>query len=145
MSLLSELTVPSGSKHKPKRLGRGIGSGKGGTAGKGHKGQKARSGGTVRRGFEGGQMPLHRRMPKVGFVNKFRSPFNIVNLSQLEGAGTEFTPESLRASKLVRREGMVKVLGDGKISKAIKIKAHRFSKSAKAAIEAAGGVAEVIS
>lgn len=144
MSLLSQLAPNAGSKHSPKRIGRGIGSGKGGTATKGHKGQIARAGGRVRRGFEGGQTPLHRRLPKFGFTNvMFANEFDIVNLSQLAKFAGEVTPESLKKAGLVGGNS-VKILGQGKIEKAITVRAHKFSESAKKAIEAAGGKAEVI-
>lgn len=145
MSLLSQLAPTPGSTHSPKRIGRGIGSGKGGTSTKGHKGQLARTGGTVRRGFEGGQTPLHRRLPKFGFTNvAFANNFDIVNLSQLAQFSGEITPDSLRAAGLIGRNANLKVLGNGKIEKALTVKAHKFSESAKKAIEAAGGKTEVI-
>ena len=144
MSLLKTLAPQSGSKHAPKRIGRGIGSGMGGTSTKGHKGQLARTGGKVRRGFEGGQTPMHRRLPKFGFSNvKFANNFEIVNLSQLAQFSGEVTPESLFAAGLVSK-GAVKILGNGEIKTALTVKAHKFSESAKKAIEAAGGKVEVI-
>jgi large subunit ribosomal protein L15 len=150
MSLLSELRPAKGADKKTtKRRGRGDGSGLGGTAGKGHKGQLARSGGVSRRGFEGGQTPLHRRLPKVGFNNKnFRTAYSIVNLSTLEKLGSKaVTPEGLRELKMIDRLDLrpVKVLGNGKLTKAITVKAHKFSETAKKAIEEAGGKVEVIS
>jgi large subunit ribosomal protein L15 len=145
MSLLSQLAPTPGSTHSPKRIGRGIGSGKGGTSTKGHKGQLARTGGTVRRGFEGGQTPLHRRLPKFGFTNvAFANNFDIVNLSQLEKFSGQVNPESLQKAGLVGREGKLKILGNGKLTKALTVQAHKFSESAKKAIEAAGGKTEVI-
>ena len=145
MSLLSQLAPTPGSTHSPKRIGRGIGSGKGGTSTKGHKGQLARTGGTVRRGFEGGQTPLHRRLPKFGFTNvAFANNFDIVNLGQLAQFSGEVTPESLREAGLIGRDANLKVLGNGKLDKALTVKAHKFSESAKKAIEAAGGKTEVI-
>lgn len=145
MSLLSGLRPPKGAEKKDtKRRGRGIGSGWGGTAGKGHKGQRARTGGRVRRGFEGGQMPLHRRLPKFGFTNQFRTTYEVVNLDTLNRFEGTVTPESLHEAKAVG-SGLVKVLGRGKLSKALTVRAHKFSESAKAAIEQAGGKAEVIS
>lgn len=144
MSLLSSLAPAAGSKHYQKRLGRGRGSGLGQTAGKGHKGQLARSGGKVRRGFEGGQTPLHRRLPKFGFNNtKFETVYAIVNLSQLEKLTGTVTPESLKEAGIVR-QAPVKILGNGKLTKSLTVKAHKFSESAKSAIEAAGGKTEVI-
>ncbi|WP_413290368.1 50S ribosomal protein L15 [Bdellovibrio sp. HCB337] len=144
MSLLSTLAPKKGAKHSPKRIGRGIGSGMGGTATKGHKGQLARTGGTVRRGFEGGQTPMHRRLPKFGFSNvAFATEFDIVNLSQLANFSGEVTPEVLHQNGLVGK-GLVKILGNGEIKKALTVKAHKFSASAQKAIEAAGGKVEVI-
>ncbi len=145
MSLLSGLKIKHGSRSAPKRLGRGEGSGLGSTAGKGHKGQLARTGGKVRRGFEGGQTPLHRRLPKFGFNNKdFTTKYHVVNLSQLDKLKGEITPESLRSIKLVRGQGLIKILGNGKLSKALTVKAHKFSETAQKAIEQAGGKTEVI-
>lgn len=144
MSLLSTLHPRSGATHSKKRIGRGNGSGLGGTAGKGHKGQKARAGGGIRRGFEGGQMPLARRLPKFGFSNaNFKKVYEIVNLKDLEGLSGDITPEILLSKGLVNK-GRIKILGDGELKSAINIKAHKFSKSAQAAIEAAGGKVEVI-
>ena len=145
---LHELQPTPGSKHKAKRKGQGIGSGSGKTASRGHKGQKARSGGGVRPGFEGGQMPLQRRMPKRGFSNApFKKEIIAVNLNQLNRFedGTEVTPEVLLKSRVIRkiRDG-VKILGEGNLEKPLNIKAHAFSKSALEKIEAAGGKAEVI-
>jgi large subunit ribosomal protein L15 len=144
MSILSELKPFDGSKHYQKRIGRGRGSGLGQTSGKGNKGQLARSGGKVRRGFEGGQTPLIRRLPKFGFSNvDFETKYSVVNLSQLENLTGEVTPETLKASGLVHNFP-VKILGNGKLTKALTIKAHKFSEAAKSAIEAAGGKTEVI-
>lgn len=144
MSLLSTLKPAEGSKHYQKRLGRGRGSGLGQTAGKGHKGQLARSGGKVRRGFEGGQTPLIRRLPKFGFNNTdFQTKYSVVNLSQLEKLTGEVTPESLKAAGLVHKFP-VKILGNGKLTKGLTVKAHKFSDKAKSSIEAAGGKTEVI-
>ena len=144
MSLLKTLAPANGSTHSPKRIGRGIGSGMGGTSTKGHKGQLARTGGKVRRGFEGGQTPLHRRLTKFGFSNvAFANNFEIVNLSQLAKFSGEVTPESLYAAGLVSK-GAVKILGNGELKTALTVKAHKFSESAKKAIEAAGGKVEVI-
>jgi large subunit ribosomal protein L15 len=145
---LHELSPAKGSKHARKRLGRGPGSGTGKTAGRGEKGQKSRSGHTHRPGFEGGQMPLVRRVPKRGFTNIWRTEYTVVNLSQLERldpagtGGDEVTPDLLVARGLARRGRPVKVLGVGEVGRAYKVKAHRFSKSARAKIEAAGGSCE---
>ncbi len=137
-----------GATTSEKRLGRGIGSGLGKTSGKGHKGQWARSGGGVRPGFEGGQTPLARRLPKRGFNNKFAVKYDIVNVQALNifEDGTTVTPEMLAEARLVagKNNGGVKILGNGTITKKLTVKADKFSASAKAAIEAAGGVAEVI-
>jgi large subunit ribosomal protein L15 len=144
MSLLSSLAPNKGAKHYPKRLGRGRGSGLGQTSGKGHKGQLARSGGTSRRGFEGGQSPLIRRLPKFGFSNKmFETKYSIVNLAQLENLSGTITPEILKKSGLVHNFP-IKILGKGKLTKALTVKAHKFSEKAKASIEAAGGKIEVM-
>lgn len=146
---IHELQPAEGANTSTKRLGRGIGSGKGKTSGKGHKGQWARSGGGVRPGFEGGQMPLHRRIPKRGFHNKWATNYLIVNLSQLANvpAGTVVDYDYVvdnSLTKVVKNNGGLKVLGTGEITVAITVKAARFSESAKAAIEKAGGKAEVI-
>ena len=136
-----------GAVKSDKRLGRGIGSGLGKTSGKGHKGQWARSGGGVRPGFEGGQTPLVRRLPKRGFNNKFAVKYDIVNLDALNvfEEGTVVTPELLAETRIVtNKNNGVKVLGNGQLTKKLTVKADKFSASAKAAIEAAGGVAEVI-
>lgn len=144
MSLLSNLSPKVGSTHYPKRVGRGIGSGLGGTAGKGHKGQLARTGGKVRRGFEGGQTPMHRRLPKFGFSNvNFATEYSIVNVGQLETLSGEVNPEVLVKLGLAGK-GLVKILGNGELKKALTVKAHKFSESAKKTIESAGGKAEVI-
>lgn len=145
MSILSSLSPYEGSKHYPKRIGRGIGSGMGGTATKGHKGQLARAGGKVRRGFEGGQTPMMRRLPKFGFSNvAFANNFEIVNLSQLINFKGEVTPEVLYNAGLVSAGAKVKVLGEGELKSSLTIKAHKFSGSAVKKIETAGGKAEVI-
>jgi large subunit ribosomal protein L15 len=145
---LHELKPTPGSRHKPTRKGQGIGSGLGKTAGRGHKGQKARSGGGVRPGFEGGQMPLQRRMPKRGFSNApFKKEIITVNIDKLNcfESGTEVTPETLLRARVVRKVGDgIKILGEGNLEKSLTIKAHAFSKSAVEKIEAAGGKAEVI-
>jgi large subunit ribosomal protein L15 len=142
---LHELSPAKGSKHPRKRVGRGPGSGTGKTAGRGEKGQKSRSGHTHRAGFEGGQMPLVRRVPKRGFTNIFKVEYAVVNLAQLAelpGEMTDVTPEVLVNQGLVRSGKPVKVLGDGEIGKALKVTANKFSKSARAKIEAAGGSCE---
>lgn len=142
-----ELRPAEGSTHYPKRLGRGIGSGLGKTSGKGHKGQKARSGGGKGPAFEGGQTPLQRRLPKRGFNNIFRKEYVTVNVSRLNdfADGTEVTPETLKKAGLIKsmRDG-VRVLGNGDLKKRLTVKVHGYSKSAVAKIEAAGGKAEVI-
>lgn len=139
---LHDLSPAKGSTHSKKRVGRGPGSGWGKTAGRGHKGQRSRSGFSQRIGFEGGQMPLIRRLPKRGFTNIFRKEYEVVNLRDLEGFEGEVSPETLAEQGRVRAGRMVKVLGDGEISTALTVKAHRFSKSARAKIEAAGGSCE---
>jgi len=141
---LHELSPAPGSKKNRKRIGRGPGSGTGKTAGKGHKGQRSRSGFSQRFGFEGGQMPLVRRVPKRGFTNIFRTEYTVVNLSRLEGFEGDVTPETLAAKGLARTGRPVKILGDGEFSAKLKVSAHKFSKSARAKIEAAGGSCEVL-
>lgn len=144
MSLLSNLSPAEGSTHYRKRVGRGIGSGLGGWSGKGGKGQTQRSGGSIRRGFEGGQTPLHRRLPKFGFTNAaFATKHEIVNIGQLEKFNGEISPESLKTAGVIHGS-RVKVLGQGELKKALIVKAHMFSESAKKAIEAAGGKIEVL-
>lgn len=143
---LSELHPPAGQKHKRKRVGRGPGSGLGKTAGRGEKGQKSRSGYSRRLGFEGGQMPLVRRVPKRGFNNIFRKEFAVINLERLDALeGARFSPESLVEAGVIKnlRSGL-KVLGDGEIKRAIEISAHCVSKSAREKIEAAGGKVELL-
>ena len=144
---LHELRPNPGATHYRKRVGRGPGSGHGKTAGRGNKGQRSRSGYRHMRGFEGGQMPLHRRIPKRGFTNIFRIEYEIVNISDLDrfDAGTAVNPEALAAMRLARKNRPVKILGDGQIQKALTVSAHKFSASAKARIEAAGGSCEVLS
>lgn len=146
MSLLSELRPPQGSRHRRRRVGRGSGSGWGGTAGKGHKGQKVRSGAPIRRGFEGGQTPLQIRLPKFGFTNRrFKRDYGIVNLDQLAKLEeTEVTPEILKEKGWAFHDLPVKILGRGKCNKPLNIKAHKVSSSARKAIESAGGKVEVI-
>lgn len=145
MSLLSSLQPKKGSTHYQKRIGRGIGSGMGGTSTKGHKGQLARTGGTVRRGFEGGQTPLSRRLPKFGFTNAaFANQIQIVNISDLVKVEGLVDPDSLYQSGLISKSAKVKILANGELTKAITVKAHAFSVKAKDAIEKAGGKVEVI-
>jgi large subunit ribosomal protein L15 len=143
---LSNVRAPRKASEKRKRVGRGMGSGLGKTSGRGHDGQRSRSGSRMMRGFEGGQMPLHRRMPKRGFVNIFKKEYTIVNLDRLAELGeSEITPELLRKAGVMKgKGGMVKVLGVGELTAAITVHAHKFSETAKAKIEAAGGKAEVI-
>lgn len=143
---LDDLRPARGTRRARKRVGRGPGSGNGKTSGRGHKGQGARSGGGVRPGFEGGQMPLTRRVPKRGFRNPFRTRYVPVNLDGLDlfDAGQEVSPDSLREKGLARR-GLVKILGRGELSKPLTVKAHGFSRSARQKIEAAGGRVEVLS
>lgn len=145
---LNNLRPPKGAKHPRKRVGRGPGSGHGKTASRGSKGAKSRSGFRFKRGFEGGQMPLHRRVPKRGFHNPFRVEYAVVNLDTLGEvfeAGTAVTPEVLRERGLVRERGAkVKVLGRGELAKALTIKAHKFSGKAAEKIAAAGGSTEVL-
>jgi large subunit ribosomal protein L15 len=142
-----DLAPAAGSTHYRKRVGRGPGSGHGKTAGRGYKGQKSRTGYRHQRGFEGGQMPLHRRVPKRGFTNIFRVEYDIVNLSDLArfDAGAAVTPDILASARLTRKSRPVKILGDGDLKKALTVSAHKFSASAKARIEAAGGRCEVLS
>ena len=145
---LSDLKPAPGSTKKRKRVGRGDGSGHGKTACRGHKGQRARSGGGARPGFEGGQMPLKRRIPKRGFRNPFRTIPSIVNLGQLEifTSGSEVTPELLLERGVIRGgDQQVKILADGSLNKPLTVKAHAFSSKAKEKIEALGGKAELIS
>jgi large subunit ribosomal protein L15 len=144
---LHQLAPASGATHYRKRVGRGPGSGHGKTAGRGYKGQRSRTGYRHMRGFEGGQMPLHRRLPKRGFTNIFRVEYEIVNISDLDrfDAGTAVTPDALAAMRLTRRNRPVKVLGDGQLQKALTVSAHKFSASARSRIEAAGGRCEVLS
>lgn len=141
---LHDLSPAKGSRRPRKRIGRGPGSGLGKTAGRGHKGQRSRSGFSQRRGFEGGQMPLVRRVPKRGFTNIFRREYAVVNVRDLAGLEGEITPETLLENGLVRRGKPVKVLADGELEKALTVKAHKFSAAARAKIEAAGGKCEVL-
>ena len=144
---LFELSPAPGSTKTKYRKGRGIGSGNGKTAGKGHKGQNARSGGGVRPGFEGGQLPIYRRLPKRGFTNHFAKHYAIINVGDLEifENGTEVTLEMLVENRIIRKEfDGLKVLGDGELTKSLTVKAKIFSASAKEKIEAAGGKAEEV-
>src|SRR6266545_1647184 len=143
---LHELAPARGATHSRKRIGRGPGSGHGKTAGRGSKGQKSRTGYRHQRGFEGGQMPLHRRLPKRGFTNIFRIEYDVVNISDLDrfDAGDSVTPEKLVLRRLVHGRRPVKILGDGTLAKALTVSAHKFSASARSRIEAAGGRCEVL-
>jgi large subunit ribosomal protein L15 len=145
---LSNLKPPKGAKHAKKRIGRGQGSGQGKTAGRGHKGAKSRAGFKFKRGFEGGQMPLHRRVPKRGFHNPFRVEYEVVNLDTLGArfdAGAVVTPELLRERGLVPSGSRpVKVLARGEVGKALTVRAHKFSGKAAEKIAAAGGAVEAI-
>lgn len=144
---LHEMSYTEGARRERKRIGRGHGSGHGKTSGKGQKGQNARSGGGVRLGFEGGQTPIMRRLPKRGFTNFNRKEYAIVNVASLNGFedGTEVTPELLIECGLVKKElDGIKILGEGELEKKLSVKANKFSKSAIATIEQAGGKAEVI-
>lgn len=142
---LHDLKPPKGAKHAKKRVGRGQGSGHGKTASRGHKGAKSRSGFRFKRGFEGGQMPLHRRVPKRGFHNPFRVEYEVVNLDTLGlrfDAGTVVTPDLLAENGLVAAGRRVKILGRGEIDKALTVRAHKFSGKAAEKLAAAGGAAE---
>jgi large subunit ribosomal protein L15 len=145
---LSDLKPPKGAKHPKKRVGRGQGSGNGKTAGRGHKGAQSRSGYSFKRGFEGGQMPLHRRVPKRGFTNPTRVEYEVINLDTLGErfeAGTVVTLELLTERRLVSgKRSLLKVLGRGEIGKALTVHAHRFSGKAAEKIAAAGGATELI-
>jgi len=143
---LSQIKPPKGQTKLRKRVGRGMGSGHGKTSARGHKGQGQGTGFSQKRGFEGGQMPLHRRLPKRGFTNIFKKEFAIVNLGRLEKmSGDTFSLESLMASNVVKKAGAgLKVLGTGQLTRAITVEAHQFSKSAMEKIQKAGGTAKVI-
>jgi large subunit ribosomal protein L15 len=146
---LSNLRAPKKATEKRKRVGRGMGSGMGKTSTRGHKGQRSRTGSRMIRGFEGGQMPLHRRMPKRGFTNIFRKEFNIVSLERLMELsdaiqGEPITPEVLRKAGVIKAKHPVKILGDGELKGAITVHAHKFSKSAQDKITKAGGKFEVL-
>ena len=144
---LHEMKPAAGARKQRKRLGRGPGSGTGKTSGRGEKGQKSRSGYSAKRGFEGGQMPLHRRLPKRGFVNIFRKTFRTVNVARLNDfeAGAEVTPEVMQQAGLLSKgSSAVKVLGNGELQVALTVKAHKFSKVAAQKIEEAGGKVELL-
>ena len=147
---LSNLRAPKKANTGKKRVGRGMGSGMGKTSARGHKGQRSRSGSHMMRGFEGGQMPLHRRLPKRGFTNIFRTEYSIINLSriaelQAEGIG-ELTLDVMAGKGLLKkRDGLVKILGDGELTGAVTVHAHKFSKAAQEKIEKAGGKAVLAS
>jgi large subunit ribosomal protein L15 len=147
---LSNLRAPKQANSNKKRIGRGMGSGMGKTSARGHKGQRSRSGSHMMRGFEGGQMPLHRRLPKRGFTNVFRTEYSVINLSRIaelheELGQAELTLEAFTAKGLLKkRDGLVKVLGDGELTAAITVHAHKFSKSAQEKIEKAGGKAVLV-
>ena len=145
---LNKIRPPKGAKHPRKRVGRGPGSGHGKTASRGSKGAKSRSGFRFKRGFEGGQMPLHRRVPKRGFHNPFRVEYAVVNLDALAAlfdAGTVVTPELMREKGLVHgKRALIKVLARGDVSKALTVKAHKFSGKAAEKLAAAGGASEVL-
>ncbi|MFC1500965.1 50S ribosomal protein L15 [Elusimicrobiota bacterium] len=147
MTGLNNLKPQAGSRHRRKIVGRGEGSGHGGSATRGMKGQKSRSGDTKMTGFEGGQMPLIRRIPKRGFTNKFRKEFEIVNIGKLSEnfkTGAEIDLKVLKEKGLIKKDGLLKVLGDGEIKKSLNVKANAFSKSAIEKIEAAGGKVEIL-
>jgi len=143
---LSNLRAPRKANENKKRVGRGMGSGMGKTSTRGHKGQGSRSGSSLMRGFEGGQMPLHRRLPKRGFTNIFKTEYEVVNVERLAGIDEkEITPEVLRKAGIVTSKNtLVKVLGHGGLSKAVTVHAHKFSKSAQEKIEKAGGKINVL-
>ena len=142
---LSNVHAPKKSSANRKRVGRGMGSGMGKTSTRGHKGQRSRSGSRMMRGFEGGQMPLHRRLPKRGFTNIFRTEYTIVSLEKLAGLGeTTITPDVLRKAGVVKGKAPIKILGDGELSTALTVHAHKFSKSAQEKITKAGGKVEVL-
>jgi large subunit ribosomal protein L15 len=142
---LSNLRPPKGATANRKRVGRGMGSGMGKTSTRGHKGQRSRSGSRMMRGFEGGQMPLHRRLPKRGFTNIFRVEYQAINLDRLAELGEkEITHELMVKSGLAHKNDLIKVLGDGELKSALTVHAHKFSKSALEKITKAGGKVEVI-
>ncbi|HYN15558.1 MAG TPA: 50S ribosomal protein L15 [Terriglobales bacterium] len=142
---LSTVRAPKGSSEKRKRVGRGMGSGMGKTSTRGHKGQRSRSGSRMMRGFEGGQMPLHRRLPKRGFTNIFKKEYAVVNLDRIAALSeSTVTLELLRKAGLAGKHDLVKILGDGELKTAITVQAHKFSKSAQEKITKAGGKFEVV-
>ena len=142
---LSNIHAPKKASEKRKRVGRGMGSGMGKTSTRGHKGQRSRSGSRMIRGFEGGQMPLHRRMPKRGFTNIFRKEYNIVSLERLAALGeSTINPDVLRKAGLIKTKHPVKILGDGELTTALHVSAHKFSKTAQEKITKAGGKVEVL-
>jgi large subunit ribosomal protein L15 len=142
---LSNLRAPKKANSNKKRVGRGMGSGMGKTSTRGHKGQRSRSGSRMMRGFEGGQMPLHRRLPKRGFTNIFRTEYTILSIDRIAELGAaDVTLESLVKAGLAKNGDLVKVLGDGELKKKVNVQAHKFSKSAQEKITKAGGKAEVI-
>jgi len=142
---LSSIRAPKKANSNKKRVGRGMGSGIGKTSGRGHKGQRSRSGSRMMRGFEGGQMPLHRRLPKRGFTNIFLTEYSVVNVGDLAGLGHKtITHEVLVKAGLCSKNDLIKVLGDGELKSALTVKAHKFSKSAEEKITKAGGKAEVL-
>ncbi len=142
---LSTLRPPKGATANRKRVGRGMGSGMGKTSTRGHKGQRSRSGSRMMRGFEGGQMPLHRRLPKRGFTNIFRTEYQVVNLDRLAALGeTNITPELMVKNGLAGKNDLIKILGDGELKSALTVQAHKFSKSAQEKITKAGGKAELV-
>jgi large subunit ribosomal protein L15 len=142
---LSSIRAPKKANENKKRVGRGMGSGMGKTSTRGHKGQRSRSGSRMMRGFEGGQMPLHRRVPKRGFTNIFRQEYSVVNLEKLAGlTETTINPDVLRKAGVISTKRRVKILGDGELKSAITVQAHKFSKSAQEKITKAGGKFEVL-
>jgi len=146
---LSSIRAPKKASEKRKRVGRGMGSGMGKTSTRGHKGQRSRTGSRMIRGFEGGQMPLHRRMPKSGFTNIFRKEFNIVSLERLSALDADLhaeaiTPDVLRKAGVIKGKQKLKILGDGELTVALTVHAHKFSKSAQEKITKAGGKVEVL-
>src|SRR5205823_13891777 len=142
---LSTIRAPKKANSNKKRVGRGMGSGIGKTSGRGHKGQRSRSGSRMMRGFEGGQMPLHRRLPKRGFTNIFRTEYSVVNVGDLAALGQKtINQEVLIKAGLCSKNDLIKVLGDGELKSALTVQAHKFSKSAEDKITKAGGKAEVI-
>jgi large subunit ribosomal protein L15 len=142
---LSNVRAPKKANENKKRVGRGMGSGMGKTSTRGHKGQRSRSGSRMMRGFEGGQMPLHRRLPKRGFTNIFREEYSIVSLERLVGLGeSTISPDVLRKAGVVKGKARIKILGDGELTGALTVQAHKFSKSAQEKITKAGGKFEVL-